>query len=56
MTAEERLQTFANRIGITVEDIKTHSRKVDAQTRALWEAKQAGASDQELVALATKNR
>ncbi len=54
MTADERLAAFADRMGCTVEAIKTHTVDTDRQTRALWEAKQAGATDQELIDIATR--
>ena len=54
MTATERLAAFATTMGTTVEAIKTHSKATDRNTRDLWEAKQAGATDTELIAIATR--
>ncbi|KKL69607.1 hypothetical protein LCGC14_2113300 [marine sediment metagenome] len=53
MTADERLAAAADKLGITVEAIKTHTRKTAESQQALWQAKQDGATDNELVALAT---
>ena len=52
-TPEERLATYAAKMGTTVEAIKAHTQKVDRNQRDLWEAKQRGATDAELVAIAT---
>ncbi len=50
-TPDERLQAFADKMGTTVAAIKAHTAKVE---RALWAAKQAGATDTELIAIATQ--
>ena len=52
-TAEERLVAFAQKMGTTVEAIKAHTQKVHDSDMALWQAKQDGATDEELIALAT---
>ena len=52
-TADERLAAFAAKSGITVEAIKAHTMKVRLAEIALQEAKNAGATDAELIALAT---
>ena len=55
-TADERLAAHAARMGITVDDIKTHTMKVRRNEIALQEAKNAGATDAELIKIATRRR
>jgi len=52
MTANERLEQWATRMGTTVDAIKAHAVKTQANEQALWQAKQDGATDEELIALA----
>ena len=54
MTANERLAAYAAKTGTTVEAIKAHTNRTIANEQALWEAKQNGATDAELVKIATR--
>jgi len=56
MTPRERLEQHATQIGITVTDIKTHTAQVKAHTNLLQQAKNDGATDTEMIALATNWR
>ena len=56
MTATERLQQWATRMGTTPQAITAHTDNVKAQMNLLQQAKNDGATDDELIALAKRTR
>ena len=53
VTPDERLTAWADKMGITVDDIKRHTAKTVRSQIVLQEAKNAGATDTELIKIAT---